>query len=141
MNPESVTYLMVRRLTLVYPAISPLVLVLWAGDLFVGFVALSRVLTNRPRSSQVPPAKAKEAKKLFKQKCVKCHGSDGSGNTTYGQIIGATNLTDPEWQERVDDKRLVSSIKHGSGQMPAFGEKLTEEQIASLTSYVRTLRK
>src|SRR4051812_8707513 len=99
---KSLTYLMVRRLTLVYLAIFPLVSVLWARNLFLGSIAISRALTNRPQSSQAPSAKTKEAKKLFKHKCVKCHGSDGTGNTTYGQIIGATNLTDSEWQERVD---------------------------------------
>lgn len=93
------------------------------------------------QNAQVTPVKAKEAKRLFKQRCSKCHGPDGTGNTTSGQVIGATNLTDPEWQERVDDKRLVTSIKHGRGQMPAFSEKLTEEQIASLVLYVRTLGK
>jgi len=102
---------------------------------------MSQVLTNRPQNSQVPPGKTKEAKKLFKQRCVKCHGSDGTGNTTRGQIVGATNLTDPEWQQRVDDKRLVNSITHGRGQMPAFGEKLSDEQIYLLMSYVRTFRK
>jgi mono/diheme cytochrome c family protein len=52
-----------------------------------------------------------------------------------------TNLTDPEWQERVDDQRIINSIKHGRGQMPALGEKLTEEQITSLMLHVRTLKK
>ena len=95
---------------------------------------------NAPQRSQIPPAKAKEAKRVFKQKCSKCHGQDGAGNN-YGAIIGATNLTDPEWQQRVDDKRLVNSITHGRGQMPAFGEKLTEDQITSLVMYIRTLQK
>lgn len=85
-------------------------------------------------------ARTKEAKRVFKQKCAKCHGQDGGGNN-YGQIIGATNLTDPEWQQRVDDKRLINSIKHGRGQMPGFGEKLSEEQITALMLYVRTLKK
>jgi len=109
-----------------YPIILPLVLVL-----FVGYVV---------SQNKLPATKAKETKRLFKQKCVKCHGQDGAGNN-YGKIVGATNLTDPEWQQRVDDKRLVNSVTHGRGQMPAFGEKLTEEQIASLVSYVRTLGK
>jgi len=86
-------------------------------------------------------AKIKDAKKLFKQRCIKCHGADGTGNTTYGQTIGASNLTDPEWQDRVEDKRLLNVIKHGRGQMPAFGEKLTDDQIDSLMLYVRTLKK
>ena len=115
--------------------ILPVVIVLAIGNLFAGDAAMSQTSGNK-----LPPAKVKEAKRLFKQRCVKCHGQDGAGNN-YGQIIGAANLTDPEWQQRVDDKRLVNSIKHGRGQMPAFGEKLTEDQITSLVSYVRTLEK
>lgn len=118
-----------------------LVLVLLVENSFISSAAKFRASASGLQNSQVTPAKAKETKRLFKQRCVKCHGSDGTGNTTYGQIVGATNLTDPEWQERVDDKRLVTSIKHGRGQMPAFGEKLTEEQITLLASYVRTLGK
>jgi mono/diheme cytochrome c family protein len=67
--------------------------------------------------TQMSPAKEKAAKKLFSQKCVKCHGSDGAGKTIFGQIAGATDLTDSKWQDRVDDKQIVSSITHGRGQM------------------------
>src|ERR1044072_6824090 len=108
--------------------ICPLVIVLLAG-----YVA------NSFQRSPLSPGKAKEAKRLFNQKCIKCHGKDGAGSN-YGAIVGATNLTDSEWQQRVDDKRLVNSIKHGRGQMPAFGEKITDDQIASLVMYVRTLQ-
>src|SRR5215213_7040564 len=121
------------------PVIRPLIMVLLAGTLLIGY-AVSQAVARRFQRSQVSPAKAKEAKRLFKQKCIKCHGQDGAGHN-YGQIIGATNLTDPEWQQRVDDKRIINSIKHGRGQMPALGEKLTEEQITSLMLYVRTLKK
>ena len=112
-------------------------MVLVVGTLLIG---VSQAVANRSQRSQAPPAKAKEGKRLFKQKCTKCHGQDGAGNN-YGQIIGATNLTDPEWQQRVDDNRIINSIKHGRGQMPAAGEKLTEEQITALMLHVRTLKK
>ena len=118
------------------PVIRPPFMVLLVGTLLIGYT-VSRAVAQR---SQASPAKAKEAKRLFKQKCAKCHGQDGAGSN-YGQIIGVTNLTDPEWQERVDDQRIINSIKHGRGQMPAAGEKLTEEQITSLMLYVRTLKK
>jgi cbb3-type cytochrome c oxidase subunit III len=98
------------------------------------------VVANGFQRAEMPAAKAKEAKRVFKQKCSKCHGQDGAGNN-YGQIIGVTNLTDPAWQQKVDDKRALNSITHGRGQMPAFGEKLTEAQIKSLVLYVRTLGK
>ena len=115
--------------------LTSLVLVLLAANLLTGFVAISQTTSDK-----LSPTKAKEAKRLFKQKCAKCHGQDGAGNN-YGQIVGATNLTQSEWQQRVDDKRLLNSIKHGRGQMPAFDEKLTADQIASLALYVRTLAK
>lgn len=124
-------------MTLFPPLIRPSVMVLLAGALLIG---VSQAAGNSFQRSQVSPAKAKEAKRLFKQKCAKCHGQDGAGNN-YGQIIGATNLSDPEWQQRVDDNRIINSITHGRGQMPAAGEKLTEEQITSLMLHVRTLKK
>ena len=119
------------------PIIRPLVMVLLAGTLLI---SVSSAAANRFQRSQVSPAKAKEAKRLFKQRCAKCHGQDGAGNN-YGQIIGATNLTDPDWHQRVDDQRIINSIKHGRGQMPALGEKLTDEQITALILHVRTLKK
>lgn len=95
---------------------------------------------TRPPHSQTSAAKSKEAKKLFKQKCAKCHGSDGAGNTQYGQIVGATDLADPEWQKRVDDERILNSVTHGRGQMPGFEKKLTNEQLALLAAYVRSFK-
>ena len=123
----------------VSPVILRLAVVLLVASLFIGY-AMSQAVASRSQRSQASPAKTKEAKRLFKQKCSKCHGQDGGGNN-YGQIIGTTRLTDPEWQERADDKRIINSIKHGKGQMPAFGEKLSEDQITSLMLYVRTLKK
>jgi mono/diheme cytochrome c family protein len=99
-----------------------------------GFVATE---AQKPALST---AKAKEAKKLFKLRCAKCHGTDGAGDSPYGKIVGATNLRDPKWQEKVDDDRLMNSIKHGRGQMPGFNKKLTDDQIDSLALFVRTLR-
>ena len=89
---------------------------------------------------EMSPAKNKAAKKLFSQRCAKCHGSDGMV-TTYGQIVGATDLTDPSWHAKVDDKRIVNSITHGRGQMPSFETKLSKEQIELLADYVRGFRK
>ena len=124
-------------MTLFSQLIRPLVMVLLVGALLIG---VSQAVAGGLQRSQASPAKAKEAKRLFKQKCAKCHGQDGAGNN-YGQIIGATNLTDPEWHQRVDDQRIINSIKHGLGQMHASGEKLTEDQITSIMLHVRTLKK
>jgi mono/diheme cytochrome c family protein len=106
----------------------------------VAIVLVSGFVTTEPQKPALSTAKAKEAKKLFKLRCAKCHGADGAADSAYGQIVGATNLRDPNWHDKVDDNRLVNSIKHGRGQMPAFNKKLTDDQIDSLTLFVRSLR-
>jgi mono/diheme cytochrome c family protein len=88
----------------------------------------------------MPSAKVKETKKLFKQNCAKCHGEDGAGETTAGEIAGAPDFTDQKWQELADDERLANSIVHGRAQMPSFGKKFTKEQIKSLVCFVRTFK-
>jgi cbb3-type cytochrome c oxidase subunit III len=91
--------------------------------------------------AQMLSVKAKAAKKLFSQKCVSCHGSDGAGKTVFGQIAGARDLADPGWQDRVNDKEIVNAITYGRGQMPSFEKKLSKEQIAILSTYVRSFRR
>jgi mono/diheme cytochrome c family protein len=99
-------------MTLFSSIIRPLLMVLLAVTLLIG---VSQAAASRLQRAQVSPAKAKEAKRLFKQRCAKCHGQDGAGHNY--------------------------SIKHGRGQMPAAGEKLSDEQITSLLLHVRTLKK
>lgn len=115
-----------------------LVLVFLADN---SLIAPGEASTNTSPYTQTSARKAKEAKKLFNQKCAKCHGSDGAGQTVFGQIVSATDLTDPVWQDKVDDRQILNSITHGRGQMPSFGKKLSKEQITSLSDYVRAFRK
>jgi mono/diheme cytochrome c family protein len=93
--------------------------------------------TSRPA---LTAKKAKEIKTIYKQNCAKCHGVNGRGQTPEGEIAGAQDLTNPDWQERVTEQRLTNSITHGRGQMPAFGKKLSEEQIKSLAAFVLTFK-
>jgi len=89
--------------------------------------------TSRPTS---PPEKAKPIKAIYKQHCVKCHGIDGRAHTAEGDIAGAQDFTKSEWRDKVGTQRIINSITHGRGQMPAFGKKLREEQIKSLSVFV-----
>ncbi len=91
--------------------------------------------------SRVLVAKANEAKKLYKQRCVKCHGADGKGETALGQTVGATDFTDSEWQKRAADQRLLNSMTYGRGLMPSFGKKLSKERINILLGYVRAFKR
>jgi len=70
---------------------------------------------------------------LFERSCAVCHRSDGSGSgnrSTIGVGSNAVNLTDDQ---------IAGVIRAGPGVMPPF-QRLTEDQVDSLVSYVRSLQ-
>ena len=80
---------------------------------------------------------ADEGGDLFKQKCSMCHGVDGKGYSA----LKTPDFTDPKVQASLTDKEIVETIKNGKKgtPMPAFGDKLTEDQIQLLLKYLRSL--
>ncbi len=69
---------------------------------------------------------------LYKKNCAECHGQDRLGG------IGPALL--PENLKRVRKKQAITSIKDGlpATQMPAFGQKLNDEEIKTLVKYIYT---
>jgi mono/diheme cytochrome c family protein len=79
---------------------------------------------------------------LFRERCARCHGEDGRGQTVIGRMVNAPNFTDESWwNEEKDERRFARSITEGRGEMPAFGKKLTRPEIRALAAYVKTFRK
>ncbi len=74
---------------------------------------------------------------LYKQKCSMCHGAEGKGFSA----LKTPDFTDPKWQEGITDKEIVEIIKNGKKgtPMPAFGEKLKDDEIQALVAYIRSL--
>jgi mono/diheme cytochrome c family protein len=97
--------------------------------------ALAACLVAAPARGQEPPRRSA----AWETYCTVCHGPDGRANTEEGKKKGARNLGDPRWQASVTDARLEGSIKRGRDKMPAFGKKLTEEQVRALVAEVRGL--
>ncbi|HXC37203.1 MAG TPA: c-type cytochrome [Candidatus Acidoferrales bacterium] len=87
------------------------------------------------------PASKVDAKGLFHENCIICHGANGRAHTYHGRLVGAQNLTDPKWQSDTSDAQIVNAIKTGPSVMPAFGKKLSESEIDALAVYVRTFKK
>ncbi|HPO20294.1 MAG TPA: cytochrome-c oxidase, cbb3-type subunit III [Rubrivivax sp.] len=68
--------------------------------------------------------------------CAACHGADGKGM----KALGAPNLTDKVWLHGWGEAAIVSMINNGKTNiMPAFGERLSAEQIHVLAAYVWSL--
>ena len=85
----------------------------------------------------VDAAKAEAGKEVFMTAgCIGCHGMDGTGN----QMLGAPNLTDDIWLYGGDAGTIEQGLRNGrNGQMPAFGESLSEERRKLLAAYVQGL--
>lgn len=86
------------------------------------------------------PASNVNARGLFQENCVTCHGTNGRAHTFHGRLAGAQNLTDPQWQAETTDAQIVHAIKTGPSVMPAFGKKLSESEIDALAVYVRSFK-
>lgn len=79
---------------------------------------------------------------LFNERCARCHGEDGRGQTVIGQMVGAPNFTDERWwNDEKDERRFVRSITEGKDEMPPFGKKLTRAEIRALAAHIKTFRK
>jgi cytochrome c6 len=80
---------------------------------------------------------------LYMAKCASCHGKDGKGNVGMAKIFkcdaAALDLTDAATQAK-PDAELTRATKQGVGKMPAYDGKLSEDQILSLTAYIKSLK-
>ena len=110
-----------------------------------GIVAVAAAITivllfaNSPEQAPAAPAAAVEAAggvdgaTVFGDNCATCHGGDGSGGIgprlAGGRVV--TVYPDPADQ--------IAVVTNGRAGMPAFGQKLTEEEIAAVVEYTRTV--
>jgi cytochrome c oxidase cbb3-type subunit 3 len=80
---------------------------------------------------------------VFRTNCSQCHGSGAAG------AVGYPNLLDDDWLWGGMVEDIAYTVRHGIrneddpdarfSQMPAFGDILPKEDIATLVAHVRTL--
>ena len=80
-------------------------------------------------------------KKIYTEKCARCHKEDGSGGKTEiaGRTINAENLIS-EKQKKESDADYIEAIEKGfpDDGMPAFKGKLSDQEIKDVVKYIRT---
>lgn len=73
---------------------------------------------------------------LFLDNCASCHGDQGTGD----RALGAPNLADALWLYGGDQETLVETITYSRfGVMPAWGQRLSEEDVRAVATYVHAL--
>lgn len=92
-------------------------------------------------ASTITPAFAQNpGADTYKAKCAMCHGADGLGTTPAGRAFKAASFKDPAIV-KAPDAELIDFVKKGKNKMPSFAGKLTDDQIAAVVAYIRTLEK
>jgi mono/diheme cytochrome c family protein len=111
----------------------------------------------RPAGWTLPPSASEEknplpasdavvaaGKKLFADKCQRCHGPEAKGDGPEGDKahVSDMNLTLANRAARNPDGVVFYKIWNGRGtpKMPAFSTELTKEQVWAIVAYVQTLR-
>ena len=103
---------------------------------FIVFVVL--LFTNKPTApAAAPPAviaasNGIDAAALYGTNCAGCHGGDGSGGIgprLAGQVV-------KDFPNATDQEAFVSA---GRRPMPAFGNRLSPEEITAIVAYTRAL--
>jgi cytochrome c6 len=100
------------------------------------FVGLTLFVASIVQANPGPDSAASSA--TFRTKCAMCHGPDGSGSEV-GKSMNVPDLRSPAVQ-KLPDAQLAQIISDGKGGMPSFKSSLSEDQIHSLVSYIRSLR-
>lgn len=73
-----------------------------------------------------------DGRAVFEDKCARCHGKDG----TKG-LLGARNLQ----ISTLPDAELLQVVTKGRRIMPAWGNKLSVQELQLVLNYVKQLRR
>ena len=117
------------------------VVCLAVAGLFAAAAAASNVSTAAETKKGRGPSQVGRGREVYAANCGRCHGADGAGHTRMAEIVEPPDMTDPAWQRRRSNTRMIASVFNGLGQMPSFKKKLSRQEIAAAVAYVRTLKR
>jgi mono/diheme cytochrome c family protein len=99
--------------------------------------------TPEPKVTPPAPAQMAEGKKLYDGACLACHEDDGSGAPRiYPPLPGNANLQSADALSALriilDGAETVTTPRApNKGSMPGYAAKMTDQQIADVTNYIR----
>jgi mono/diheme cytochrome c family protein len=95
--------------------------------------------SNTSTTNTATPDPFAETRGLFAKTCQTCHGADGKGGPV--KLEDGTRLRVPSLREghalRHPDSDYVKQIREGGDGMPAFKDKLNQQQIGDLIHFIR----
>ncbi len=77
----------------------------------------------------------------YNARCAGCHGAQAHVQTEKAKALKMDVRKLSLRASRLDRAGMIAMVEKGRGMMPAFGNDLTQEQIAAVVDYVRSLSK
>ncbi len=112
------------------------------AERIVSIMCVATLLWIASEASVAPAfgADLAKGKKVYTDKCLKCHGEKGRGDgpRAYDLSKKPADYTDKEKMSKFTDADLKKVVKEGKKPMPAFGAKLSDEDIDGVITYIRT---
>jgi mono/diheme cytochrome c family protein len=89
-----------------------------------------------------PGVLAANPREAFLANCASCHGKDGRAQTPMGKKLGVKNLAESRLVAAEIEKQILAGVKDAKGavKMPAFGERLSKEEVSELAAFVKSLQ-
>ena len=99
--------------------------------LFSSLTLAAAACGNSPASiANTLVGNAASGKTVYQSDCISCHGSDGASGSAR-KPVAALAQSNPE--------QAISVVLAGDGEMPAWSGVLTDQQIADVVAYLKTL--
>jgi len=134
------------RMTALVPALA-LILAACAGASDTPTGPLDPDMSTIPPIPELDAAKVEEGRVIYQAQCAACHGADLSGADDWKERNEDGTFKPPPhdnsghtWHH--PDQLLTQLIQEGGSSpdsvMPAFGDKLTDEEITSILDYFKS---
>ena len=93
-------------------------------------VVAAIVVAGGSEEAALPP----DGQAVYAANCASCHGERAEGLFTFPRLAGVVSTKYPN----PDDQAAV--VRNGRGEMPAFADKLSPEEIRAVVEFTRALR-
>jgi mono/diheme cytochrome c family protein len=104
---------------------------------FAGATGCNRLPPSKPLNELTPREAA--GRRVFLAECSRCHYPDSERGLNGPGLEGLFRRPYLPSGGVASDSRVIEVIERGRNMMPAFGNRLDDEQLGALMAYLHTL--